>query len=115
MIWISGNVTGTANIHLRDIKNATTIGSPLTITATAYEIKNELNESVNVTAELHVDGVCLNKNTTKIKGNEQMALSVFQPHGFQCQVVCISSLCMYMTGPIGLDRQMTPLQKWKCS
>ncbi len=70
MIWISGNVTWNGKHTFKGIKNATTIGSPLTITATAYEIKNELNESVNVTAELHVDGVCLNKNTTKIKGNE---------------------------------------------
>ena len=71
MIWISGNVTWNGKHTFEGLKNATTIGSPLTITATAYEIKNELNESVNVTAELHVDGVCLNKNTTKIKGNEQ--------------------------------------------
>ena len=71
MIWISGNVTWNGKHTFKGIKNATNIGSPLTITATAYEIKNELNESVNVTAELHVDGVCLNKNTTKIKGNEQ--------------------------------------------
>jgi len=71
MIWISGNVTWNGNHTFEGIKNATTIGSPLTITATAYEIKNELDESVNVTAELHVDGVCLNKNTTKIEGNKQ--------------------------------------------
>ena len=70
MIWISGNVTWNGKHTFEGLKNATTIGSPLTITATAYEIKNELNESVNVTAELHVDGVCLNKNTTKIEGNE---------------------------------------------
>jgi len=70
MIWISGNVTWNGKHTFEGLKNATTIGSPLTITATAYEIKNELNESVNVTAELHVDGVCLNKNITKIKGNE---------------------------------------------
>jgi len=71
MIWISGNVTWNGKHTFKGIKNATNIGSPLTITATAYEIKNELNESVNVTAELHVDGVCLNKNKTKIEGNEQ--------------------------------------------
>ena len=70
MVGISGNVTWNGKHTFEGIKNATTIGSPLTITATAYEIKNELDESVNVTAELHVDGVCLNKNKTKIKGNE---------------------------------------------
>jgi len=69
VIWISGNVIWEGN-HTFNIRNVT-IGSPLTITATAYEIKNELNENVSVTAELRVDGVCLNKNKAIIEGNEQ--------------------------------------------
>ena len=76
MVGISGNVTWNGKHTFEGIKNATTIGSPLTITATAYEIKNELDESVNVTAELHVDGVCLNKNTKIIQPKQNGTVSV---------------------------------------
>ena len=51
-----------------DIRRSVTIGSPLTITATApYEIKNESYKNVSVTAELLVDYICLNKNKITIK------------------------------------------------
>ena len=72
-------ITVEDSIYVRDVIwegiRPVTIGSPLTITATA-EIKNKLDENVNVTAELLVDDVCLNENKATIKKKQNGTISV---------------------------------------
>jgi len=59
--------------HTFNIRNVT-IGTPLTINATAY-IKNELNVSVNVTAKLLVDGELLKNMTLPIEKEGNVSVS----------------------------------------
>ena len=72
-------ITVEDSIYVRDVVwegiRPVTIGSPLTITATA-KIKNKLDENVSVTAELLVDDICLNKNKATIKRKQNGTISV---------------------------------------
>ncbi|MDI6886372.1 MAG: PKD domain-containing protein [archaeon] len=73
---ISGNVTWNGEHTFEGLESKKIIGDPLIITATAHEIKNNVNASINVTIELYVDGFLLNWATETLGPYEQKDIPV---------------------------------------
>ena len=73
---ISGNVTWNGKHIIEGLQNTTIIGNAQHINATAQEIKNTRNSTVNVTVELRVDGLLLNSTTESLEPHEQKDITV---------------------------------------
>jgi len=73
---ISGNVTWNGKHTIKGLQNTTIISNAQHIKATAQEIKNTRNSTVNVTVELHVDGLLLNSTTESLGPQEQKDITV---------------------------------------
>ena len=73
---ISGNVTWNGKHTIEGLQNTTIISNAQHVKATAQEIKNTLNSTVNVTVELHVDGLLLNSTTESLEPQEQKDITV---------------------------------------
>ena len=73
---ISGNVTWNGKHTIEGLQNTTIISNAQHIKATAQEIKNTLNSTVNVTVELRVDGLLLNSTMESLEPQEQKDITV---------------------------------------
>ena len=73
---ISGNVTWNGKHTIEGLGRRKIIGVSRHIKATAQEIKNTLNSTVNVTVELRVDGLLLNSTTESLEPHEQKDITV---------------------------------------
>jgi len=73
---ISGNVTWNGKHTIEGLGRRKIIGVSRHIKATAQEIKNTLNSTVNVTVELRVDGLLLNSTMESLEPQEQKDITV---------------------------------------